>query len=102
MRAMAIANRGVGELLDDVRVGEQGDGLASHLLHALAAASCSSRSSPVRRALIGGDEVAALGLGDRREEVVPFVGEDLDGAVLVEPVELVLREQGRCRAAPAR
>ena len=43
--------------------------------------------------VVGVQQIAALGLGDRREVVLPRVGEEAARAVLVEPVDLALAQQ---------
>ena len=42
---------------------------------------------------IGGHQVAALGLGDRRDEMFPFVGKQQRGAILVVPFEFPAAER---------
>src|SRR6185369_8016240 len=43
--------------------------------------------------VVRGDEITALGDGDRREEAFPRVGEEAARALLVEPVDLALAQQ---------
>ncbi len=61
-----------------------------------------SRSEPDQPLAVGGHHVAALGLGDRRQEALPLVGEHLDDAELIVPVELAPWSACRCRARQAR
>ena len=62
--------------------------------HARAAALRTAGSSARQAPVVGAQQVAALGLGDRREVVLPRVrGRCAGAAVLVEPVELPAAQQ---------
>ena len=80
------------EFLDDVRIGKQGDGLRLPLAPRLGGDELLGLVVAGQPAVVSGDEVVALRLRDRIEELLPLVREDLGRAVMIEPVQLGLAE----------
>ena len=75
-------------LRDDARVGQERDDGAFPAAPRLGGRELDISVRSREAAMVGGDQVAALVLGDRRDESLPWLGEQSRGAVPIEPAQL--------------
>ena len=82
-----------GKAGDDLRIFEELAGPRFHKAPGAGGLLLDGGIAAGQTAVVGANQIAALSLGDGRHEVVPGVGEDLAGTVLIEPLRLAPRAE---------